>query len=248
MKTVLSESFQHKKPEILSLVKNFQKEGTVLKKGRNTIKLFDFNGIKVNVKSFGKPNKLNAFVYGYVRKSKAQRSFQYATRLLKSGIGTPQPIGYLEEKGFLGLGKSYYISEHLNYDLTYRELVEDEEYPDRLKILREFTAFTFLLHENNVLFKDHSPGNTLIKKEGEHYRFFLVDLNRMQFKTLSFEERIKNFSRLTPKKDMVEVMSRTYAALTSSDFQKVFQMMWRETEKFQKRFFRKKRLKRKLGF
>ncbi len=248
MKTVLSESFQHKKPEILSLVKNFQKEGTVLKKGRNTIKLFDFNGIKVNVKSFGKPNKLNAFVYGYVRKSKAQRSFQYATRLLKSGIGTPQPIGYLEEKGFSGLGKSYYISEHLNYDLTYRELVEDEEYPDRLKILREFTAFTFLLHENNVLFKDHSPGNTLIKKEGEHYRFFLVDLNRMQFKTLSFEERIKNFSRLTPKKDMVEVMSRTYAALTSSDFQKVFQMMWRETEKFQKRFFRKKRLKRKLGF
>ena len=51
---------------------------------------------------------------------------------------------------------------------TYRELITFPNYPDREEILRQFTAFTKQLHDNGVLFKDHSPGNTLIKKIGEN--------------------------------------------------------------------------------
>ena len=114
--------------------------------------------------------------------------------------------------------------------------------------MRKFIHFTHKLHENNILFKDHSPGNTLIKKINNDYHFYLVDLNRMSFKSLSFSERMKNFSRLTPKKEMIEIMSNEYAQLTNKDYDVVFNEMWKHTAEFQKKYFRKRRLKKKLKF
>lgn len=248
MKVVFSEKYIARKEQFLNLLKDFNNKGETIKSGRNTIKIFKVGDVSTNIKSFKEPIIVNKIIYGFIRKSKAQRSFEYANQLIEKGIGTPFPIAYIEERQSLGLGKSYYFSEHLFAELTYRELVRDVNYPDREKILQEFTAFTFKLHENNILFKDHSPGNTLIKKNGDHYDFYLVDLNRMEFKTLSFEERIKNFSRLTPLKEMVETMSRTYSELSGYDYDSVFNLMWKETSDFQKRFFRKKRLKQKFLF
>jgi len=98
------------------------------------------------------------------------------------------------------------------------------------------------------LFKDHSPGNTLIKINDDGYDFYLVDLNRMEFKTLNFETRIKNFSRLTPKKEMVAVMANEYAKLIGVDEATVFDKMWGETEAFQKKYHDKIALKKKLFF
>lgn len=244
MKVVFSKKYEGQSQTILNLLKDFNASGQSIKSGRNIIKVFKVNHTVVNIKSFKIPNFFNSIVYRFFRKSKAERSFEYANNLLEKGIGSPFPIAYAVEIKTFGLGKSYYISEHIDADLTYRELVQNENYPDRERILREFTAFTFKLHENNILFKDHSPGNTLIKKRGDHYDFYLIDLNRMKFKTLTFEERIKNFSRLTPQKEMVKIMSESYAALSPWDYETVFSLMWSETERFQKRFFRKKRLKR----
>jgi hypothetical protein len=102
------------------------------------------------------------------------------------------------------------------------------------------------MHEKSVYFKDHSPGNTLIVQHGQDYGFYLVDLNRMSFFDLDFESRMKNFSRLTPKKEMVNTMSNAYAKLSGEDFEKVFERMWFYTQQFQEKFHRKKRLKQKL--
>ena len=108
--------------------------------------------------------------------------------------------------------------------------------------------FTHNLHEKGILFLDHSPGNTLIKKNGKDYNFYLVDLNRMNFGDLDFETRIKNFSRLTIHKSMIEVMSDEYAKCTKGDYNTIFNLMWTETEAFQEKFHRKKRLKKKFLF
>lgn len=67
----------------------------------------------------------------------------------------------------------------------------------------------------------------------------------MSFFELDFDARMKNFSRLTPKKEMVRTMSREYAELIGRDFEEVFQRMWFYTERFQEKFHRKKRLKAK---
>jgi hypothetical protein len=142
------------------------------------------------------------------------------------------------------------VSEHLNADLTYRELVEIPDYPDHENILRQFTRFSFNLHEKGIEFIDHSPGNTLIKKNKEgNYEFFLVDLNRMSFHDLmTFEMRMKNLCRLTPVKEMVAVMSNEYSKLYSESEEKTFETLWKYTTDFQEKFYRKKRLKKKLKF
>ncbi len=228
---------------------NFETKGTPFgDQERNTLKTFDLQGYIVNVKSFRIPNFINQVAYRFFRKSKAQRSFIYANKLKALNIGTPQPVAFYEEMSTFLFKKSYYVSQQLDCDYTYRDLTKDFNIPDYETILRAFTRFTFNLHENNILFLDHSPGNTLIKKVGEDYQFYLVDLNRMQFKDLSLDVRIKNFARLTIHKSMVEIMSDEYAKCSGADYDKIFNLMWKETEAFQEKFYRKKRLKKKLKF
>jgi hypothetical protein len=238
--------------EILRFIKEFNSNlGTVFGDGdRNVIKLFDLDRKKVNVKSFKVPNIVNKVAYKYFRKSKAKRSFEYASILLERGIGTPEPLAYFENFNSIGLQDSYYVSAHLVSELTFRELVEIPDYPDHENILRQFTRFSFDLHEKGIEFMDHSPGNTLIKKVSENqYEFFLVDLNRMNFhESMDFEMRMKNLSRLTPKKEMITIMSDEYAKLYSKSSSEIFGKMWEATSQFQAAFAKKHKMKKKLKF
>ncbi len=70
----------------------------------------------------------------------------------------------------------------------------------------------------------------------------------MNFKELNFEERMLNFARLTPKKEMVEVMADEYSKLIDEPKNEVFEKMWFYTNQFQEKFKRKKELKKKLKF
>ncbi|MBF2708896.1 Kdo domain containing protein [Flavobacterium soyangense] len=237
--------------QIDSIVNNFQFSGILFGDGqRNKIKLFELEGKTINIKSFKIPHLINKIAYKYFRKSKARRSFEYATTLLEKEIGTPQPIAYFENFDALGLKDSYYVSEHLQCDLTFRELVEIPNFPDHDTILRQFTQFSFDLHQKGIEFLDHSPGNTLIKKTIKgNYDFFLVDLNRMEFhKTMPFELRMKNLCRLTPVKEMVAVMSNEYSKLSGESEQLIFETLWKMTSDFQEHFYRKRRLKKRLKF
>ena len=247
----INSQFQKSYSHLSALIENFETNGKLFGDGkRNVIKLFEVEGKEINIKSFKIPNLINKIAYKYFRKSKARRSFEYANILLKKGIGTPQPIAFLENFNWIGLRDSYYVSEHLPCDLTYRELVEIPDYPDHAAILRQFIAFSYSLHQKGIEFKDHSPGNTLIQKTAQgQYAFFLVDLNRMEFhSSMSFKLRMKNLCRLTPIKEMVKVMSGEYAKLSGESEEIIFKTLWNYTSKFQEQFYRKKRLKKKLKF
>ncbi len=249
MKRVFQETYRSFKNELDGFIQNFDTSGEDFgNQDRNSLKLFHLNGQVVNIKSFRVPNLINQVAYKFFRKSKAQRSFEYANKLTSLNVGTPEPIAYYEFKTLFLFKKSYYISEQLDCDLTYRELTTNFDFPDYENILRAFTRFTFDLHEKNIHFLDHSPGNTLIKKTRKEYNFFLVDLNRMEFKTLDFETRIKNFSKLTIHRYMVEIMSDEYAKCSGESYNRIFNLMWKETEAFQEKYHRKRRLKKKLKF
>jgi hypothetical protein len=252
MLQTFSKNSNFNKDEIIYDVDNFGSEGILFGDGqRNKIKLFEIEGKTINIKSFKIPHLINKIAYKYFRKSKARRSFEYATTLLEKGIGTPEPIAFFENYDFIGLKDSYYVSEQLNCDLTFRELVEIPDFPDNENILRQFTLFSFALHEKGIEFLDHSPGNTLIKKTAEgNYDFFLVDLNRMEFHNkMDFDTRMKNLSHLTPKKEMIAVMSNEYSKLYSAQTEaEIFEKMWFYTNDFQERFAKKRRLKKKLKF
>lgn len=250
MHEVYHQNFLKQKDAIKDCIANFEANGIEFVNGkRNKIKLFELDGITANIKSFKIPNIINKVAYTFFRHSKARRSYEFATILIKKGIGTPQPIAYFENfKGVLY--DSYYVSEQLNADLTFRELTTNLNYPDHDKILRQFTQFSFNLHENGIEFLDHTPGNTLIKKRADgEYDFFLVDLNRMQFhKAMTLQQRIKNLSKLTPNRGLVEIMSDEYAKLYGQSYEEVLKMMIAETQAFRDRFYRKKRIKKQLKF
>jgi len=235
--------------QLLDFILNFKSLGDMFNDGdRNVIKTMTIDGVLVNVKSFRTPNIINKIVYRFFRNSKAQRSFEYAQYLENHDFGTPKPLGYFENSSALIFRDSYYASEHLKADLTYRELTTDLNYPNHEDILRAFTRFSFKLHQNGINFLDHSPGNTLIVLNNDDYKFYLVDLNRMQFGPMDFLTRMKNFSKLTTHKPMVKVMSSEYAKVSGEDELLIFNTMWKETQDFQERYYRKKRLKKKLKF
>ena len=252
MLQIFSKNSNFDNDKIIFNINNFNSKGILFGDGkRNKIKLFELEGKTINIKSFKVPNLINKIAYKYFRKSKAMRSFEYATTLLEKGIGTPQPIAYFENYDVVGLKDSYFVSDHLDYDLTFRELVEIPDYPDHENILRQFTQFSFGMHEKGVDFLDHSPGNTLIiNKNNGLYDFYLVDLNRMNFhETMNFESRMKNLSHLTPKKEMIVIMSNEYSKFyTAQTEETICNKMWFYTSNFQERFARKRLVKKKLKF
>ncbi|WP_299368591.1 lipopolysaccharide kinase InaA family protein [Winogradskyella sp.] len=227
----------------------FSSEGELIGTGyRNVIKILDIDGEHYNIKAFKVPNLLNKLVYRFFRKSKAERSFLYAERLLESGVLTPSPEAYVEHATFFFFGKSYYITKQLNYDFTIRKLIDEPKCDDYDNILRQFTRFTFQLHEKGIHFLDHSPGNTLIIKKGNEYEFYLVDLNRMEFKTLSYDERLANFARLSPKDYMLDIISDEYAKLINKSHEEVRERMYYFSKKFSSSFNKREAFKKKYYF
>lgn len=249
MKICFNPSFDGNQKKVIDFIHQYESAGALFVKGsRNSIKTITIDGVVLSVKSFKVPHLVNSIAYRYFRKSKARRSFENALTLLNMGIGTPEPVAYFENSTIFGLKESYYVCAHLQPDFTFRELVHQPELPNHEIILREFTRFCWELHRNGIEFKDHSPGNTLILKTDDSYQFFLVDLNRMVFhKQMPFDLRMKNLSRLTPKKEMVMIMSDAYAQCSGEDPDKIFKTLWHYTQSFQQRFHNKKKWKKRIG-
>ncbi len=238
--------FKHLETELLECITHFEERGTYVTKGeRNTIKSFTIDKEVVNVKSFKTPAAFNSFIYKNVRKSKARRSFEYAERLTKVGILTPLPIAYVENTSTMGLKTSYYVSKQIDYDLDFRVLIHNPLYEDRDAILRQFTQFTYKLHENNVNFLDHSPGNTLIVKNKTGYDFYLIDLNRMRFEAMGLPKRMENLKRLWLSKKMIRIVAEEYARISNEPFEKVYGLLLESSRGFKLKINRKKRFKRK---
>ncbi|MCP4883513.1 MAG: hypothetical protein GY908_06960 [Flavobacteriales bacterium] len=236
-----------KKDKVLEIVNSFGHTGETFWKKRNTIKIFDLGDEKWNVKSFQVPHLINRFAYKYVRKSKARRSFEHAEILLDKGIKTPKPIAYIENSTLVGLTNSFYISENLTYDFDFGALL-NADFPDRENILKQFTEFTYQLHENDIHHFDHSKGNTLMCRNSDHqYDFYLIDLNRMKFEEMTYEKRMDNFNRLSLTDDMIEIVGKKYASLIGQDAQKVIADIKKSCDKFDEFKLRKGRWKKRVG-
>lgn len=247
MKRVIKKTHTPLTSELDALIKKFDDSGEQLKAARNTIKLFTLNNNEmVNVKSFKIPNIFNQVIYTFFRKSKAERSYEYANKLIDLGIGTPEPIGYYRFSVLFLFKRSFYISKQLECNLTFRELTTNLNYPDHENILRAFVKFTHSLHEKGIHFLDHSPGNTLIKKTNKGYEFYLVDLNRMKFESMNLQARLENFSRLTTDNRIMRIMSDEYAKCNGLDANIIFNGMMDAVNAFHSKLERKKRVKKKF--
>lgn len=210
----INKHYKHLNHFVLKIQNHFKKADNAIHKARNEIKVIEYENHVLVVKSFKVPHLLNKIIYTFFRSSKAQKSYEYS---LKIAPFAPTPIAYIEFKKFGLIENSYFISEHFDYNFTIREPLLDDDFEEKEKILKAFAKFTYALHEKGILHLDYSPGNILIKKENNDYTFKVVDINRMKFKTLSLDERLKNFSMLWTNDKDIQVIATEYALLSSNE-------------------------------
>ena len=140
-------------------------EGTTLHAGRNLIRTATFAGpggdaIEVAVKAFRVPSRARGFIYARLRPSKAFRSMEHAERLVKLGIGTPEPVASIECEDAGCLRESYYICRYWPSDVDLKGLLYrgDSFGADMGPLLQQLAGFTLLQHDNGVLQPRLQPG------------------------------------------------------------------------------------------
>ena len=187
------------------------KEGEVIHSRRNELRDMTFGGVNMIVKSFAVPNLVNRLVYGVFRKSKAQRSYEYAEKLNSLGIKSPAPIAYYTERCGLLFSHSYYISKKSTCRYTFYDVIDNVKLENRELYLRCVGRMTAKMHEAGVYPLDYSGGNILLDVVEGEPQFELVDLNRMSFGRIDMDKGCRGFERLNVESSALAIMAQEYA-------------------------------------
>ena len=220
----------------------FKESNQSIHKARNEIKIVNYQQKELVIKAFKVPHIINKIAYGFFRSSKAEKSYNNS---LKISDFVPKPIAYIEEKKFGLLKKSYFISEHFNYDFTIREPLTTSNFKNKETIYKAFANFTNNLHNNKINHLDYSPGNILIKKNDKSYKFQIIDINRMEFKILTTNERLENFAKLWATDEDLTIIIKEYAKINKLDENEALNIALKASQKHKDKKNFKKRLKGK---
>ncbi len=239
----LNPKYASLKPLIENIESYFKDSSHVLYDQRNIIRVITYDNEEYVVKAFRVPNIVNQYAYRYLRPSKAKRSYQYS---LKIGAEiSPEPIAFIEQNKNLGLAKSYYISKYFKYDHTIHEVLINNNLQDRERILKAFADFTFKLHQLEILHHDYSHGNILIKEsssEESGYEIKIIDVNRMEFKSLDLKARLENFARIKADDDDMAIIISQYA----KNLDQAVDDLLKDAKFYRDDFYQKRALKHKL--
>lgn len=244
MKCTIHPNFQELTAFISNLPEHFAEGGRLIYEGRNQLKVFVVENVSVNVKAFRQPNWVNRFVYTFLRRSKARRSYENALRLLDLGFTVPQPLGYVERYTCGLLDNAYFISLQWPFTTDFRPFrtMDEQDVRPWLNRLEAFGAYVGRLHEAGVLHKDLSIGNVLMVEDKPDI-FCLVDLNRMRFGLVDQIKGCANFGRLRGGTSFFKAMAKGYAVERGFDETTCFRLMWQANAKSLRFFARKARRK-----
>ena len=184
-------------------------EGNIIHNKRNILRVFEDTVIK----SFAIPPLWRGIIYGLCTKSKARRSYEYASRM--SNL-TPAPIAYREVRVCGVLRESAYVCELSKAQYTFNDLIGNKTFPNRDTILQAIGRFTAVLHQQGILHRDYSGGNILFNEDGSLVQ--VIDLNRIRFaKQLCRQQRLQNFERLNIDREALRTMVTAYAQTMQED-------------------------------
>lgn len=238
MKIILNPAFESLRAFVESIPQIFEKKGRTIYEGRNEIKVFQVNGMEVNVKRYRVPILLNRVVYSFFRKTKGIRAFSYPLQILNKGFETPEPIAYIEIKKCGLIHHSFFISMQSPYAHTFYEFgnATAEQYEE---IAKAFASYTAKLHDAQIYHKDYSPGNILFDKIDGEYHFLLVDINRMSFGEVSMQKGCANFARLWGNTGFFELLATEYAKARGLDTKECIRLVLDARRKFWIKFRKK---------
>ncbi len=204
----ISSRYEHFRNEITSIAKNgISEDAEQIYCGRNALYRIKLGKVSAIVKAFKLPGFINSRIYTTFRKSKAYRSYYNSKKMVSLGFNVPEPIAYIEVKKGVRLMESYYICEEIKgHELRYWE-----EYPESSSMLPELAEEIVRLHKAGVYHKDFSPGNVLYTRDGAGYKFFFVDLNRMEFGVKSRKKLMSMFKSINLNTPEMVKLARLYA-------------------------------------
>ena len=174
----------------------------VIYRGRNILVRLDGPSGAVVVKAFGRGKWWRA------RRSsgKSAESYDHGVHALRLGIATPEPRAAVAARGTGG----FYVCDWIDGCRSVWDL-HDGVLPERhLASLAEFVA---RMHEAGVHHQDLTPGNVLLRPDGEGFDHLLVDLNRMRFGPVTLRAGLAALAKLECHGRLVG----TYAAARGID-------------------------------
>lgn len=215
-------------------------EGTLIHDGRNQLRVLTHEGVEYVVKSYRVPILPNRLAYGFLRPSKAERALLNARRLIQIGIGSPEPVGFINIRNGLLFTHSYMVTVRSACPFRY-DMLHTFRFDCLEQVCREVGRCTALMHEHGMCNMDYSRGNILFDvsprptAQGDrlvvagqgvpHVRLEMVDLNRIRFGRVDMRKGCRNFERLPASTGMHRWMAEEYAWARHLDPQECYSLI-----------------------
>lgn len=234
MKIVIHPKYRTSSDFITQIPEIFDKSGDTIYRGRNIVKRFIYDNNEWIIKRYKRPNIIQQIAYTFFKKSKAERAYLYAEKLLSAGIATPEGIAYIEEKKYGLIRDCYFISTSCPDPAVYPFLVETANY-DR-ELANTLVAFFVQLHSKGILHGDPNLNNILYHKNRKgDFSFSVIDTNRSIFKSsLTTQDCLDNLKRVTHRRDLLQYITEQYAKLREWDAQDCVARVMKALDKFEK--------------
>lgn len=227
-KFTVNPQFESLMPFIKSLPDRwFDCEGETIYFGRNELRRFTHDSYDLVVKGFGKPNIINRFVYGNLRRFKGQRAYDYAMAYTRAGIPTPAPVACINCRYVpRELYEDYYISLESHCRHTYADLFLPENAEAISPVMKAVAEVTARIHSAGFRHLDYGRGNILwsLRPDGSA-EIDIVDVNRQKLGAVSLHAACRNLERLPMTPRMRHLFAETYAPLRGYDPAEVERLM-----------------------
>jgi len=149
-------------------------------------------------------------ILDYFKASKAKKSWNSSSQLMRREIGVSQPVAFFENKQSKRFDQNVYISEAVPHIGSAREMFahfmqgnHDYHGVSKENAYAALAEFLLKMHARGVWFRDLSGGNVLITKSEGALNFVLIDTNRARFSNyaLPMKQRISDLVRICNKLD-----------------------------------------------
>ena len=116
-------------------------------------------------------------------RGRARAAWIAARGLHVRGIPAARPLALAESRCKLGGRSDYLITEAVDADAELHNLVRHDLPSPRLRrrLGHAISALFLQMAEERAYHPDTKPGNILVKRQGDDYRLWLVDLDRVRF-------------------------------------------------------------------
>lgn len=153
------------------------------------------------------------------RGTAAQRAWRVALRLAERGVGTPEPVAWVERWDGSRSEESYFITRRLEPVTNFRDelrhlLRHDPDAGRVLGLLEAIAPVVRAMHDAGVQHRDLGNQNILLQRGagGEWAGVYLIDLNRALISDtpLSNRQRALDMARLYLPTDLLRVFCEMY--------------------------------------